>query len=313
MKYLNASIFILLFAALPAANGAAELSPADKEKILRALPAKATAKPKRPRKLLLLNFNVNDTGRRPDVHVSIPFGNFAIQELGKKTRAYETVLSTDIEALRPENLAQFDAICFNNTTGVLTTDPILRQALLSFVAAGKGFIAFHAGGAATFVQYPKYDQFPEFGNMVGGYENGGHPWSPKETIYIRVEDSKNRVNDAFHGQEFAIQEEVYQFQAPYSRENLHVLLSVDLDKSDFDPKKRRFLPVRLGDKDFPVAWIKPYQRGRVFYTTFGHNPETFSNPRILESFLAGIQYALGDLKADDRPSASTSAARKRKP
>lgn len=301
MKHLSAYSFLLVVAVAPSTAGAAELSAADKEKILQSLPAKATAKPKRPRKLLLLNLNVNDTGRRPDVHTSIPFGNFAIEEMGKRTRAYQTVLSTDVEALRPENLAQFDAICFNNTTGVLTTDPVLRQSLLSFVAGGKGFIAFHAGGAATFVQYPKYDQFPEFGKLVGGYENGGHPWSAKETIYIRVEDRKNPVNAVFRGQEFPIQEEVYQFQEPYSRENLRVLLSVDLDKSDFDPKKRHFWPARLADKDFPVAWIKPYNQGRVFYTTFGHNPATFSNTQMLESFLAGIQYALGDLKANDRP------------
>jgi hypothetical protein len=265
------------------------------------VPGRAAAKPQRPRKLLLLNVNVNDTGRRPDVHASLPYGNYAIEAMGKKTGAYTAVLSTDIESLRPERLAEFDAICFNNTTGVLTTDPALRQSLLSFVANGKGFVAFHAGGAATFVQYPKYDQFPEFGQMVGGYENGGHPWSPRDTIYIRVDDPENPVNAAFHGKGFPIQEEVYQFLDQYSRSKLHVLLSVDLEKSDFDPQKRHFLPARLADKDFPMAWIKPYQKGRVYYTVFGHDPAIFSNPMLLESFLAGIQYAIGDLKADDKP------------
>jgi type 1 glutamine amidotransferase len=99
----------------------------------------------RPRKLLLLNVNVNDSGRRPDVHTSLPYGNYAIEEMGQRTGAYATAISTDIEALRPQNLEQYDAICFNNTTGVLTTDPVLRQSLLSFVAKGKGLVAFHAG------------------------------------------------------------------------------------------------------------------------------------------------------------------------
>src|SRR5262245_20808359 len=142
-----------LFILVPLVGIAAELTPADKQKIDQALPAKATVKPQRPRKLLLLNYNVNDTGRRPDVHTSVPYGNYAIEEMGRKTGAYATVFSSEIESLRPENLTQFDAICFNNTTGVLTTDPALRQSLLSFVAKGKGFVAFHAGGAATFVQY----------------------------------------------------------------------------------------------------------------------------------------------------------------
>jgi len=291
----------LLFALATWTGTAAELTPAEKQKIDQALPAKAAVTPRSPRKLLLLNVNVNDTGRRPDVHASVPYGNYAVEQLGLKTGAYIAVFSTDIESLRPENLTQFDAICFNNTTGVLTTDPRLGQSLLSFVSNGKGFIAFHAGGAATFVQYPKYDQFPEFGEMVGGYENGGHPWTPRDTIHIKVDDPGNPVNAAFKGQGFAIQEEVYQFKEAYSRDKVHVLLSVDLEKSDFDPAKRRFLPARLADKDFPMAWIKPYGKGRVFYTAFGHAPEIFSNPVLLESFLAGIQYALGDLKADDKP------------
>ncbi|MBI4874906.1 MAG: ThuA domain-containing protein [Acidobacteria bacterium] len=282
---------------------AAELSPADKEKIDQALPAKAPAKPKRARKLLVLNVNVSDDQRRPDVHASIPQGNYALEAMGKKTGAYTMAFSTDIEALRAENLKQYDALCFNNTTGVLTRDPDLRASLLAFVAGGKGFVAFHAGGGATFVQYPKYDQFPAFGEMVGGYENGGHPWSPKDTIYIRVEDPKNPINAAFKGQEFPVQDEVFQFAEPYSREKLHILLSINLDKSDFDPKKRRFWPARLADRDFPMAWIRAYDKGRVYYSVFGHNPATFWNPRLLQHFLAGIQYALGDLKAGATPSA----------
>jgi hypothetical protein len=35
----------------------------------------------------------------------------------------------------------------------------------------------------------------------------------------------------------------------------------------------------------------------------GHNPHTFWQANLLEHLLAGIQYALGDLQADDTPSA----------
>jgi type 1 glutamine amidotransferase len=204
MTRLFACAITLALGAAPVASRAAELSAADKEKIDMALPAKAPARPHAPRKLLILNVNVNDPGCRPDIHASIPHGNYAIQALGERTGAYTAVLSTDIQSLRPENLKQFDALCFNNTTGVLTNDEALRDSLLSFVASGKGFVAFHAGGGATFVQYPRYDQFPRFGEMLGGYENGGHPWQPQDTMYIRVEDPGNPVNAAFAGQEFSI-------------------------------------------------------------------------------------------------------------
>ena len=166
-----------------APGSAAELTPADKQKIDQALPAKPAVKPQRARKLLLLNVNVNDTGRRPDVHASVPYGNYAIEEMGRKTGAYATVFSTDIESLRPENLALFDAICFNNTTGVLTTDPALRQSLLSFVAKGKGLVAFHAGGAATFVHIRSTISSPSSGKWWAATKTAATPGRP-ETRFI---------------------------------------------------------------------------------------------------------------------------------
>jgi hypothetical protein len=277
-----------------------QLTAEERLRIESAIPQTAQVRPRRKRKLLVVTLNKWDGIERRG-HTSIPFGNLAIQRMGEKTGAYETVFSNDLDMFRPANLKQFDAICFNNTGGVLFEDAALRESLLSFVRHGKGFIGLHAAGA-TFVQYPKYDQFPAFGDMIGGYENGGHPWGPKDVITLKVEDPISPVNAAFGGKSFEISDEVFQFQAPYSREKLHMLLSIDTDRTDMNPK-RYFLPERAKDHDFGMSWIRRYGKGRVFYSSLGHNPEIYSNPPILKHFLAGIQYALGDLKADDRPSA----------
>ena len=74
--------------------------------------------------------------------------------------------------------------------------------------------------------------------------------------------------------------------------------------------RHRILKQRQGDLDFPISWIKPYGKGRVFYTTIGHNPDSFKNPAMLQHYLAGIQYALGDLKADASPSEKARSATK---
>jgi type 1 glutamine amidotransferase len=307
--------FLLTLAAVPFAAAqrsprVVELTEADKEKIDKALPAKAAVKPKRPRKMLILNANVRDDGRRPTLEPAMLGGNYALIQMGKKTGAYEPVFTTDVESLRPENLKQFDAICFNNTQGVITNDNTLRESLLAFVASGKGFVGIHAGGAATFVQFPRYDQYPPFGEMVGGHEDGGHPWGPNDTIRIRVEDPKNPVNKMFNGEDFTIQHQAMQFRHGYTREKVHVLISIDVEQSDYDPVRRRVLPERRVDKDFPMSWLKRYHKGRVFYCVFGHNADINWNPAILKHYLAGIQYALGDLKADDTPSAKLAAKRK---
>ena len=99
-----------------------------------------------------------------------------------------------------------------------------------------------------------------------------------------------------------MQDEVFQFMdGHFTREKLHVLLNIDTDKTDVG-QDRRILADRRKDLDFPITWIKRYGLGRVFYTTLGHNPHIWWDPKLLQHFLAGIQFALGDLEADTTPS-----------
>jgi type 1 glutamine amidotransferase len=106
----------------------------------------------------------------------------------------------------------------------------------------------------------------------------------------------------FHGQEFEIRDETYTFnQESFSRENVHVLTSVDYAKmSDEDKAKET---VQRSDHDYALSWIRREGKGRVFYEAHGHNERIYAMKPMLEHVLAGIQYALGDLKADDTPSA----------
>lgn len=282
-----------------------QLTPEQKQQIEAALPKKAPARPKKPRRLLVSNLCMRD-GRAIRGHPSIAAGNYALEQMGRRTGAYEAVFSNDVEMFRPEKIIQFDAICFNNTQGVLFDDPELKKSLLGFVTGGHGFVGFHAA-VVSFVQYPKYDFWPSFGRMLGGTENGGHPWMPNDAFTVKVDDPKSPLNRAFKGKGFEITEEVFQFQEPALRERLHVLLSIDMDKS---VPKRAVLPIRQQDKDFPMSWIRTEGKGRVFYSALGHNAQIFWNAPLLAHFLAGIQYALGDLKADATPSAKLVSRRK---
>ena len=207
-----------------------EIQPEQKARVDAAVPRKAPAKPKQPRRMLVTNLSMRD-GKpvRGSSAAAIPSGNYAIQQMGKVTGAYEAVFSDDIEMFRPANIKQFDAICFNNTVGVLFDDPELRASLLGFVESGKGFVGIH-DAIATFVQYPKYDQWPEFGRMLGGTENGGHPWNG-EVMTMKVEDPSNPINAAFGGKDFQIADQAFQLQEPVLRDRLHVLLRIDAEKS----------------------------------------------------------------------------------
>jgi type 1 glutamine amidotransferase len=279
---------------------AQEIQPEQKDRIDTVVPRKASAKPKQPRRMLVTNLSIRD-GKpvRGSSAAAIPAGNYAIQQMGKVTGAYEAVFNDDIGMFRPANIKQFDAICFNNTLGVLFDDPELKTSLMSFIESGKGVVGIH-DAIATFVQYPKYDQWPEFGRMIGGTENGGHPWNG-ELMTMRVEDPGNPINAAFGGKDFQIADQAFQLQEPVLRDHMHVLLRIDPEKTG---PARRILPVRKQDMDFPMSWIRRQGKGRVFYTGLGHGADVFANAHMLQHLLAGIQYALGDLAADDAPDAT---------
>jgi type 1 glutamine amidotransferase len=276
----------------------------DQQRVDAALPKKAPAKVAKPRRMLVVTLaKVNDRVVRG--HPSIPAANYALEQMGKRTGAFEAVFSNDIEMFRPDKIKQFDAVCFNNSQGVLWDDAELKQSLLDFVHGGHGLVGFHAA-ISTFVQHPVYDQWPPFGRMLGGTENGGHPWGPADTYTFKVDDPKSPLTAFFHGKGFEVTDEVNQLQEPALREHLHVLLSIDMDKSK---PTHSVLPIRQQDLDFPLTWIRNEEKGRVFCSAIGHVPNVFWNASLLEHFLAGIQFALGDLKADATPSAQLSKNR----
>jgi len=299
---LRSIFFIALLSTLPvlaAEDPFAGVTPEEKVKIENALPERAPAPVSEPRRLLVFTLNMRE-GERQMGHPSQARANCAFSLMGERTGAFEAFFSSDTAVFTAEGLEPYDAICFNNTAGVLFEDGERRECLLEYVYRGGGFIGIHAA-AATFVQWPVYDQWPEFGQMLGGYENGGHPWKPHEWITLRVEEPEHPVNAAFDDLRFPVSDEVFQFQAPYSRDILRVLLTIDTEKTDMSPD-RYILPERRADLDLAISWVRRYGRGRVFYTTLGHNPHIFWNRTILAHDLAGIQFALGDLAANTLPS-----------
>lgn len=300
MRYLT-SLLVFCAVALGENVPLPELTAEQKAAIEAAVPGKAVVKPKHAHKILVTHITKRN-GKPANGHGSIAWANYALTLTGRKTGAFEVVIDNDESAFKPENLKQYDAIVFNNTLGVLFDDPVLRQSLLDFVKQGKGFVGFHAAGA-TFVQYPVYDQFPEFGVMLGGYEDGGHPWEPRDTTYVKIDDPKSPLTAMFKGP-FTIRDEAFQFREATLRDRLHVLISIDASKMEMGPR-HRILKQRQQDLDFPISWIKPYGKGRVFYTSMGHNAEAFTDPVLMQHFLAGIQFALGDLKADMTPGGHT--------
>jgi type 1 glutamine amidotransferase/sugar phosphate isomerase/epimerase len=279
-----------------AVRGPDRLSAEEKQKIDAALPAEAPEKPKKPRKLLVLDINIAYGGHR-----SIPAENYALEMMGKKTGAYEAVFSDDLDNLKYPKIKEYDAVYLNNTVGMIFVDPEVREGLVRFIREGGGLGGNHGTSHASM-------DWPEFHEMIG-VTRGVHRQAT-EKFWVKIDDPHSPMTAAFHGQEFEYEDEFFRFvNPPYSRDKLHVLLSLDVAKTDMS-QGVPFMPGSLArpDADYAVSWIRNYGKGRIFFCILGHNPTLFTSPELAQFFLSGIQFMLGDLPADATPSAKLSAA-----
>lgn len=274
--------------------------PEDAKRIEAVLPAAAPAKPLKPRRLLIFDLNVVYGG-----HGSIPFANTAFTLIGQKTGAFETVVSRDPAVFQWDSLKTFDAVFFNNTVGNQFADPVLRQNLLNFVLGGGGLMGCH-GTTVGFIRWDDRgaDDWPEWGAMIGG--RGASHTTQDERCLIRVEDPASPLTACFPGN-FEHADEFFRFGGTYSRLRDRVLLSIDNEASAKLQGVDRIKRFR-DDEDYPVAWIRNYGQGRVFYCSLAHSPKDFLNPDLLKFYLAGAQFALGDLPAPTIPSGKLTPA-----
>ena len=273
---------------------------AEAQKILAALPDKPEVAPQKPRKLLVFY----RTDGFP--HSSIPCFNKMVVELGKKTGAFEATLSQSYADLTAENLKNYDAVYFNNTCR-MGTPANVKTTLQEFVKSGKGFAGNHGAG-------DNWHDWPEGKEMIGA-EFVCHPYG---RIQVKLDDPKSPLTAVFGGKTFPFQDEIYAVKEPYSRAKLRVLLSIDYANSPDVPKAeaklheraagekasasdKAFVAAARADHDYAIAWIRRWGEGRVFYCSLGHVHSVTWDPSIVRFNLAGIQYALGDLKADDAP------------
>jgi type 1 glutamine amidotransferase len=284
-----AALAVFALALMPvSAKGPEKLKPvkeADVKKIEDAVADKPPAEPQKKRKILVF--------WRCDgfFHKCIPVANKCIEIMGKKTGAYDVVIpetaSEQMDWLTADKLKEFDAVLFNNTTR-LNPNAEQQKALMDFVKGGKGFIGIHAAS-------DNFYKWKEGAEMVGGLF-AGHPWGAGGTWAFKVENPDNPVNKSFGGKNFKAKDEIYNLKDPYTRKDRKILLSLDMDDPATGGRKGG-----RKDRDQAVAWIKKCGEGRVFYCSLGHNNHIFWDKKIVGHYLAGIQYALGDLKADDSP------------
>jgi hypothetical protein len=238
-------------------------------------------RPVRTRKVVLA---WADTRNGIAQHDSTSHALSVIERLGYESGLYDTFIRTDsnIISKTPKRttgeaasggptLANVDAIFFLGHRDVPIDDEQKKE-LLAFVRDdGKGFVAAHTALTA-------FESWPEFGELLGGRYDG-HPWHQLGTVTNQGADSP--VTKHFPPS-FTINDEFYQVKSLSA--DARVLLRLDVSK--MPPH------AELRNQSFPLVWTKSYGKGRVMYSSFGHDAAIYDNRDVAQMFLEGLKWAL---------------------
>jgi len=178
-----------------------------------------------------------------------------------KERGIELTYTDKMADISAESLGKYAGlVIYANTTRI---DPEQEQALLDYVAGGKGLVPLHCA-SYCFLNSPKYIE------LVGA-QFQRHGTGTFRTI---LTEEEHPITRGFAG--FESWDETY----------VH---------TKHNEKDRTVLEWRQeGERKEPWTWVRTHGKGRVFYTAWGHDQRTWGNPGFQNLVERGIRWAVGD-------------------
>jgi type 1 glutamine amidotransferase len=247
-----------------------------------AAPAAAKPSPTAVKRVLV----IGAVGAEGFEHDTITDAMAAVYNMGHDSGLWEATLRTDAELIskapkgrNAKGLNTFDCIVYASAAGDLPLTDDQKRDLLAFVHDdGKCFIGIHASLTAGY-------SWPEFGKLQGGYFDQ-HPW---DTFDAPIRNEQPDFPAVRHfPKQFSKVDEIYQ-PKDWSRSDVNVLLSIDPSRWSFPASSR----LHRTDKDFAIAWVKMYGKGRVFYSSLGHTHASWQDPDVRTMYFEAIKWGLG--------------------
>lgn len=176
--------------------------------------------------------------------------------------------------INPENLAKYDGLLIYANWDTIAKPQ--EKAILDFVASGKGLIPVHC---ASFC----FRNSPEYVKMVGG-QFWRHRMDTIQTVHVQPN------HPAIMGlQPFKAYDETYLHEKLQPDNNVLATREIKADQAK---------DIAASDhptaKTEPYTWTRTHGKGRIFYTAYGHDERTWSQPGFQDLLEKGILWAVGD-------------------
>ena len=183
-----------------------------------------------------------------------------LREHVEATGRYRVEVTEDRDALKASAIGKYKAVVVYTQGGKLTAAQ--ENGLLGFVRNGGVFVGLHCATAS-------WQQNAGYIDMIGGVF-AGH--GPVLEFPVTITDSDSPITQRIPS--FSIVDEFY-----------------SLDR--FDPGSVEVLATaQWKHKTHPMAWTKPYGKGRVFYLALGHDERAFGHASFKKLALRGLDWTL---------------------
>lgn len=212
---------------------------------------------------------------------SIDAGKTVFAELARKNNWF--LFDTEEGGVfNTEQLAKFDVVIFNNSTGRVLNDD-QQKALETYVENGGSLIGIHGAGDDSH-HWDWYEQ-----NLMGS-KFSHHPIDPQ---FQEAEVMLNNIPDGLLSkdlpQSWTHTDEWYVFFENPRAKGFNILFTIDGEKINPSGNILWMKDKGFGmGKDHPVAWYRKSGNGRTFYTSMGHDANSWKQ----DSFVKMLENAI---------------------
>ena len=184
-------------------------------------------------------------------------------------RRLETEVKDDPNFLASPRLHDYDAIVLNYMNWESPDPgPEARANLKKFVEAGKGLVLVHFACGA-------FQGWPEFRQMAGRVYNPAlRPHDPYGKFTVVIADADHPVTKGLTS--FETTDELY--------------TCLDGDRAIHILAKARS---KVDGKDYPMAFLNQYGKGRVFHCVLGHDTAALSVKGVQDLYRRGTAWTAG--------------------
>ncbi|GAB5453368.1 MAG: hypothetical protein Hals2KO_36960 [Halioglobus sp.] len=219
---------------------------------------------------------------------AIPVADAVFSQLAR-AQDWDVFVTDNAAVHNPGVLDKFRLVVWNNVSGdVLTVEQ--RESLKQWLEEGGGWVGVHGSGGDTSYEWQWYV------DTLLGAQFVGHTMDPQyQDATVLVTEPAVPMTEHLPTPWIVPSEEWYAFASNPRDKGYEILLTIDEDSYITHGETTSGWMAGWTDRmegEHPLAWRHERGRGRIFYSSIGHRPETYELPEYQQLISGAMRWAM---------------------